>query len=65
MSYNMLSVHHAAQHCPTIKIVLTLVYLVVPLKEKRKKTAEQTMVCLLFPGSIILKYLYINRELCM
>lgn len=37
MSYEMLSAHHAAQHCPTIKIVLILVYFVVPLKVKRKK----------------------------
>lgn len=60
----MLSVHHAAQHCPTIKIILILVYFVFALKAK-KQTAEQTMACLLFPGSIIIKYLYINRKLCV
>lgn len=60
----MLGVHHAAQHCPTIKIILTLVYFVFALKAK-KQTAEQTMVCSLFPGSIIIKYLYINRKLCV
>lgn len=53
----MLSVHHAAQHCLTIKIVLILVYFVVPLKAKKKKAALQFMVCLLFLGSILIKYL--------
>lgn len=61
----MLSVHHAAQHCPTIKIVLILVYSVVPLKEKEKKK-KQAMVCLLFPGSILIKYLTLTENyLCV
>lgn len=62
MSYDTLSVHHAAQHGPTIKILSFQILVYFCGSIKKKKTAMQ-MFCLLIPGSILVKYFTLTEHI--
>lgn len=66
MSYDTLSVHHAAQHGPAIILNFQiLVYFCGSIKNE-KKTAVQTTFCLLIPDSIHVKYFALTEHfLCV
>lgn len=65
MSYDTLSVHHAARHGPAIKILSfqILVYFSGSVKNE-KKTAVQTTFCLLILDSILVKYFTLTEHFC-